>query len=115
MEDCWNIDKHGKLGTDPLECLTCKRLQETILIDKPADPLFSAFIDGWQFAIAQVAAYSSQTEHPLSQYHKELLTGIDVRFKCAIDRGIPLEALQYALEQINVRVLKRVLAKEGKT
>jgi predicted proteasome-type protease len=109
MEKCWYIDKHGKAGTEPLDCLKCKKIKNKQLLDKPDDPIFSAFIDGWQFAMEQIAAYLSQTEHPLSQYHKEMLTAIDVRFKCTIDRGVPLEALRYALDQYTDAVLKLVL------
>jgi len=84
-------------------------MKNRTLLDKPNDPIFGAFIDGWQFCMEQIAVTSNQTEHPLSQYEKDLLTGIDVRFKCCIDRGVSLKQMQYALEQYTETVLKFVL------
>lgn len=97
IEDCWHK-----------ECLTCKRMKNRKLLDKPDDPVFSAFIDGWQFAMEQIAANSKQ----LSQHEKDLLIALDVRFKCSIDRGVSLTQLQCALNQYTEATLKFVL--EGK-
>lgn len=111
LEKCWFADKHKKLGEDPLDCLKCKRIagKDNVLIDKPEDPIFDAFIDGYRLALIEVVAYLHQKDHPLSQYHKDMLMGIQFRFKCAIDRGVPIERLRHVLYRYHKQLIKDLL------
>jgi hypothetical protein len=84
-------------------------MKNRTLLDKPDDPVFSAFIDGWEFAMKQIAIYITPPEHPLSPYHKDMLIGIDRNFKCVVDRGVSLKLLQFALQEYTTAVLKLVL------
>lgn len=113
MEECWYINKHGKIGEEPLECLECKRMKGKTLMDKPEDPVFSAFIDGYRFAMLEIASYGNQEEHRLSQFHQDLFIGLYLKFLCSIDRGISLKQLRYGLQQITLPLLKDLL--EGKS
>lgn len=112
MEECWYADKHGKLGEEPLDCLQCKRMKGKVLQDKPDDPELALFFDGYRLAMLEKALYLNPKEHPLSQYHRDILTGLDLRMKCTIDRGIDLEQLQYALDHLTLPLFKKML--EGK-
>jgi hypothetical protein len=109
MEECWFADKHKKLGEEPLECLECKRMKGKVLQDKPDDPELALFFDGFRLAMLQVGAYINQKDHPISEYHKKLLIGIDLRMKCAIDRGISLKQLQHALDKLTTPLFKEML------
>ena len=96
MEDCWLQGKHGELGKEPLECLNCKRINQKIM-DKPEDPQLASFFDGYRLAIMEIG-YSAQ---PFTKEQKDMIQGLEIRFKCAIDRGIELQQLQRPLEHLD--------------
>lgn len=112
MEECWYADKHRKLGEEPLDCLECKRMKGKTILDYPEEQELTLFLKGYRLAMLEIALYLNKADHPLPQYHKDLAIGIDLRMKCAMDRGISLEQLLYALDKITLPLLKDML--EGK-
>jgi len=108
MELCWFEGKHQGLGKEPLDCLKCKRMTQRIM-DKPEDPKLSLFMDGYRLAMFEVAAYAQ----PFTKQQEDMIRGLDLRFKCAIDRGISLDQLQRALGAITKKILRDV--PKGKT
>jgi hypothetical protein len=104
MEDCWFKDKHQELGKEPLDCLNCNRMAGK-LIDKPDDPDLCLFIDGYRLALCEIANYAQ----PFTKEQVDMIQGLEIRFKCAIDRGIPLEQLKYAVNYISNLIFRDLL------
>lgn len=106
MEECWFKDKHRELGNDHgkdhLDCLNCKRMNQKI-IDKPDDPQLESFLDGYRLAIMEIALHA-QT---FTKEQLEMIQGLEIRFKCAIDRGIGLKQLKIPLDYLDPNRKKR--------
>jgi len=109
MEQCWFKDKHQELGKEPLDCLKCARMNQKIM-DKPEDPELSLFIDGYRLAIFEIATYAQ----PFIKEQVDMIQGLELRFKCAIDRGISLQQLQKALEVFTKPLLRDLLRGKDK-
>jgi hypothetical protein len=85
MEECWFKDKHGEMGKDHLACLKCKRMNQKIM-DKPDDPQLESFLDGYRLAIMEIALHAQI----FTKEQIDLVQGLEIKFKCAIDRGVLL-------------------------
>jgi hypothetical protein len=109
MEPCWFKDKHQELGKEPLDCLKCKRMNQKIM-DKPEDPELSLFMDGYRLAIFEIASYAQ----PFSKEQQDMIQALELRLKCAADRGMPLEQFQMALEVFTSRIMSDLLKGKDK-
>jgi len=77
------------------------------IIDKPEDPIFSAFIDGYRLATFEIGSYLNPSK--LTQHQINILVGIDLRMKCAIDRGMTLTEMNKMLDVFTSRTIKDML------
>jgi len=101
MEECWFAGKHTEKGKEPLECLKCKRMKGKNILDSPENHDLNVFLQGYRLAILEIAVYVK--EFTPSQI--DMIQGIELRMKCAIDRGISVKQLQQGLEALASQLL----------
>jgi hypothetical protein len=106
MEICWYADKHQALGKEPLDCLKCKRMKGKTIMDMPEDPELKPFVEGYRLAVLEFAAYIGDS---LTKEQIAMAQGIDLRFKCALDRGATIEDLRKTLEIFTKPMLSDLL------
>lgn len=102
MEECWSINNHRELGKEPLECLECKRMKGKTIMDMPENEDLCMLLQGYRLAMFEIAGYLSESITP---QQKILIQGIELRMKCAIDRGISVEQLQKGIAVFTERYL----------
>ena len=103
MEDCLLAENHKN---PPLDCLTCPRrklLHIELVFDKTT-PL-GLLVTGHELAMWDIGVHLKDS---LTEDQKNTLEALQVRFCCAIDRGLTVEYFQDMLTEI----LKKVRFKE---
>jgi hypothetical protein len=107
LDPCWLAGKHHM--NSPLDCLTCKRMEETLKgriwtmnicgVDE------KNLLNGFRLAMYALFIHIGRN---LTEDEKRLLTGIEYRFKCLIDRGATAEYLEECLSQMDVLGIRAI-------
>jgi len=103
VEKCWFADKReADEANAPLVCLECPR-GKTMQFIHIKSRKTELFLNGFMLACYRIAG-ALRLNKTLSDVQIKYLLGIEVETKCAIDRGVSVEELEKALEDLKIQI-----------